>query len=320
MSLSHALDFSKRRVGVVKPYAVVDIDEDTDRGIEDESDLDFLKRETLQVDTKVSKQHPLASPGQQCSDAGAPVHRSSQTNSPLEPPPRRTHETSAKRKAPLPPPRMLSNSGSPISTISTSEANVTQASKLPSPHPVLKNDTKSIYTFQAKSESTSTFRSRAKTIASSDGSDICREDKTNKKKPPEKPPRTFSTFLSADEQDDLVLSLKVHQQLSQPHNGYSTAMSQSASRCKTTLTSTKSAVATAYPLVMEVISETLHKMYLSSMERVLCTDNLWHLSWDDVTVASEAAISYKEIQFHVEVSIYIYKGWFRILTPCIASR
>ena len=309
MSLSRALDFSKRRspvVGVVKPYAVVDIDADTDRGIEDESDLDFLKRDSLRVDTNVSKQHLLASPEQQqCGDTDAPMH--SQSN--LQPPPRRMHET-LKRKAPLPPPRMLSNSGSPISTKAMSEANDTdtciQVSKLPSPHPVLRNHTKSqgsVYTFQPKSEATSIFRSRAKTIASSDGSDIYREGKTSEKKPPEKPPRTFSTFISADEQDDLVLSLQQHQQQSQANDYYSTATSQSANQCKTTLTNTKSAVATAYPLIMEVISETLHKIYLSSMERVLCKDDLWQLSWDDIAVTSKAAISYKGVQFHVEVSI-----------------
>ena len=325
LSQAHDCNSAKRRspvVGVVKPYAVVDIDADSDRTSEDESNLDFQKRESshsTQVDTSKGKQRLASVQRMERSDTNS--GQSSAQSSPS-----RSFEIQ-KRKAPLPPPRMLSNPQIHFSIKNAStimpEAIDTQSSKLPSPHPLLRNDTKSqasMYTFKTRDESTVTGRSRATTIASSDGSEICRESKAIRKSRPEKPPRTLSTFISADEQDDLVLLLQKCQQ--QPLQATSCsnadqlylplkATNNSASPNTTTLSNEKP-MTTAYSLIVELISETLRRIYLSNMECLLCKDDLWQLRWEDVEVTSKEAIRYKGIQLHVQVNICLKSA-------CVAS-
>lgn len=370
-------------IGVVKPYAVVDIDTDTDDKGEifqrrySEPNIQVHKTAVINADTSKQFKESHNAKFLVLDDKPAMVdtnlRRQKQLESVESLEPRNTNSTTTikcfqskskipKRKAPLPPPRMLSSSGTQNSirdTKTVSESIDNKPMKLPSPHPLRRNDAgaeTSVYTFQTRVELRVLSRPRATTIAGSDRSVIHRENNEKKRKvPPEKPPRTLSTFISIDEQDELVQQLhntnmEENQEIElesqqQPEHCYAEPITiatmhplcpftgvtslesgssttpvlkpSSKSQCSSSLNSNGATatlsdpiVVTTYSQVMQLISNALSRIYLTGVEYLLCKEDLWQISWDDVNVLSRETVSYKGIQLYVKVSIMVY--WYKV--------
>ncbi len=161
---------------------------------------------------------------------------------------------------------------------------------------------------------------------------------SRRKYPPQKPPRTLSTFISTSEQDALLTQLLTdgttcsQQPLALAQGSTQLPSDPANPRCSDSVSSGSTAVAqiTAsrherssssgssvlqsptcsvfvspgqlHSKILQLLQETLRRVCEERMQGLMCTGDLWGVGWGELEVRSRSTLSYKGIPLSLEVS------------------
>lgn len=282
----------RRRVGVVKPYAVVEIKDDCQRRYSEPTLLmpRAARGRPRFITSSLSEDPRRAAATQHVQVKARSASASGHPRRPITP----------KRKAPPPP---------------INKGKTEKAAKPPSPHQLRKNCS---HTRVA----TPLARDRTATTAKADEGQITRKKKT----PPQKPPRTLSTFISTVEQEALLQRLLQAGHASRVQNAETSDKTSlvdsvqdsrihpvqehksSADASPSHQDSRPVPVLTASELhsqVLDLMETTLQSVYERSVQRMMCKEKIWITSWDDIQVFSSSHACYNGISMSIEVGARI---------------
>lgn len=124
-----------------------------------------------------------------------------------------------------------------------------------------------------------------------------------RKVPPQKPPRTLSTFISPTEQESLLMQLANHEQERQPSNSKTAPVGQA-------VTSSPPVLVTPVQLqscISKLMVETLKSVCNLESGGLVSRENLWEVTWEELDVhTSGTTASYKGTQLTVQVGQQLY--------------
>ena len=260
---------NKRRVGIVKPYAVVELNqswiEATQELLKQKTSLTILQnyQQDGHFDTFSLSPPPLPRPRvASCStlslqSVGTRPFRSSTGTRSLVP--HRRVKIIPKRKAP-PPPSLVKD-----------RARTSRSSSVP---PQTCTDQLSNTLSSSENEVTE-IRCRAKTVSINKPSIV--ELRPKEKTPPRKPPRTQSTFVTGE--DDTGKTV-----ITQPVSDYEPLRRPGTSQ--SSLGNAPLPCPTVLQQLQEMFDETLSGIAVKYLRDFTFTEELWGLEWSDITVCT----------------------------------
>ena len=364
-----------KMVGIVRPYAVVDIDTEGDketapikpltsdrrRNSEPNIALHRLKCETLtggvatheRQFSEPSTANPDVPRSSSALDNHAVFHVRSgrpQLNEPRMSSslPRSSSNASSFRRSsnvqdstqqqppPPPPRRRMTNSASTVDAASRPQSQLMQSRhvtpKIPSPHPIRKNSS-GLVRPSPLTRMTLFSRQKATSFSAADHKEhvILRRKNSRgsisimkrKKAPPEKPPRTRSTFISISDPDDLGEFFEcttnegaaksnldeITEQVSKLPEDLKNLTLPQLDPMRSSPSPPLPPSSPPHPLpspltnttIMDVLTATVREIAKREVEKLVCKDCLWSLSWKELRVDSPSVVSYRGIQLSIEV-------------------
>jgi len=300
-------------VGVVKPYAVVEIPEELQRRYSEPYILACKSSTAVQLSQKTDGSLPeeIMNNSSDCNDelSGIKIQRMRSVS--VSVPCNNRPRIIPKRKAPLPP----------------SHIEKPSPKKVPSPHPIRRHSAQAPTPLHPRSSTTTPIQEHtpypgvipsATTLVQEHTPHLrpCAttvDTKHHNKTPPPKPPRTFSTFISIAEQESLLQQLALADQEGGNQYGGSNTDRESfnlSDHCKRQ--PVISSVATSLPMfvsagqlhssIANLMVETLERIWERETEGLVHRESMWQVEWGDLELqAAGTTTTYQGIPLSIQV-------------------
>lgn len=284
---SRSAEVDGKQIGVVKPYAVVDIPEEGRRRHSEPSVLKCRVRHASEGDRESSEHldtHRVVPFHRRSRSASVAVFNGGRTRQPITP----------KRKAPPPPVPPRRYKSATVGTADPFRGRATTAD--PS---------------RGRATTQEPFRGRATTVT--DGGVVRR-----KRTPPQKPPRTLSTFISAADQEALLQQLLSNSHTPQRSGEIDPEGPDSGQFGWNRDHAESMPPGQLHSEILTVLESTLRSVYERSIGRLMCEGGLWSLRWRDLQVVSSVCVCYSGIPLSIEVCIFLHLlSVMEVLMTCL---